>query len=592
MILIINILTVTTIGTNVSKNNEDFMYPGQKKFSYAHSDITDNIKNRNYRFQLNNQLGKVLWHFIDEKAFRSLVAFCKNSNYLFVGQEGYQSTENDHSIFQLFKTHGNGNPIWKFDAPEYTSWMQIDASEDSNVLVGLATSDMFDEKNHVARLFKWDVENRNPTWYFDIPEELHVFNGFFVEHNICVSDNGKKIALAANNFSQQLIKLFVFSPDSNEPVITFPIYFDYQYVYINLIDISYDGKFVLISNDIETIIIDTTIPEIRWRGDHDQNRDTENYNIAAMSNDGSILACQYWDYGHCVKIFKWDEKQNNYIDQKDLHIAERGWFISMSTYTLDLSDDGSTLLVGVDDIDDFESRTKLVMFDIPTGKKIIDYETYAEGRYGNNIKEVKLSKDGSRGVVGYCDDEFNTNTELKIFDKNKGDITFELDTPAGIGSVDISSNGGIVSGGGDLLPGPDGGIAGISYCIDLDANNNKPNNPTIKGKNKIRPGFKYTYTFSAIDPDGDEIYLYVDWGDGANTGWIGPYNSGEEVDLAHSWEKGSYEIKANARDISCYNSEWVDFDIVSSKARFRQGYLIDYLFKMLILKFPILKNLI
>ncbi len=50
-----------------------------------------------------------------------------------------------------------------------------------------------------------------------------------------------------------------------------------------------------------------------------------------------------------------------------------------------------------------------------------------------------------------------------------------------------------------------------------------------------------------------------DWGDTSNSGWIGPYNSGEIVNSSHSWtRKGNFNIKVKAKDIYGYQSDWSD----------------------------------
>jgi hypothetical protein len=80
--------------------------------------------------------------------------------------------------------------------------------------------------------------------------------------------------------------------------------------------------------------------------------------------------------------------------------------------------------------------------------------------------------------------------------------------------------------------------------------NQPPANPTIKGPSSGNGGKIYKFTFVSTDPDGHDIYYYIDWDDGLNTGWIGPYNSGEQIALNHSWnKKGEYLIKAWAKDI-------------------------------------------
>jgi hypothetical protein len=54
---------------------------------------------------------------------------------------------------------------------------------------------------------------------------------------------------------------------------------------------------------------------------------------------------------------------------------------------------------------------------------------------------------------------------------------------------------------------------------------------------------------NATDPDGDAVYYYFDWGDGGNSGWLGPYASGASGCKDHSYSsEGTYTIKAKAKD--------------------------------------------
>ena len=82
----------------------------------------------------------------------------------------------------------------------------------------------------------------------------------------------------------------------------------------------------------------------------------------------------------------------------------------------------------------------------------------------------------------------------------------------------------------------------------------KPSGPSSGKK-----GTTYTYTSSAIDPDGDNIYLWFDWGDGTNSGWVGPFGSGNTGSASHSWASDdSYDIKVKAKDINNKESSWSD----------------------------------
>ena len=91
-------------------------------------------------------------------------------------------------------------------------------------------------------------------------------------------------------------------------------------------------------------------------------------------------------------------------------------------------------------------------------------------------------------------------------------------------------------------------------------NNTAPDAPGVwhehsKGKPTI--DFTRKYYFKTIDPDGDNIWLYILWGDGYTEGWVGPYNSGEEVTLNHTYAyMGTYTVKAKARDIFGVEGPW------------------------------------
>jgi len=78
-----------------------------------------------------------------------------------------------------------------------------------------------------------------------------------------------------------------------------------------------------------------------------------------------------------------------------------------------------------------------------------------------------------------------------------------------------------------------------------------PDAPEINGPSRGKPGTKYDYTFSTIDPNNDDVYYYISWGDTTYEEWIGPYGSGEEVTINHTWkELSTYIITAQAKDIN------------------------------------------
>jgi hypothetical protein len=118
-----------------------------------------------------------------------------------------------------------------------------------------------------------------------------------------------------------------------------------------------------------------------------------------------------------------------------------------------------------------------------------------------------------------------------------------------------------------------------------------PNTPAISGPASGNPGQEYEYTFTSMDPDGDDdVFYYIDWGDSSNSGWIGPFESDEEVTVKHTWEnKGTYNIRAKAKDPSGLESDWGTLSVSMSKYRALDNFKIIRLFEWSMNRFPCLR---
>ena len=94
-------------------------------------------------------------------------------------------------------------------------------------------------------------------------------------------------------------------------------------------------------------------------------------------------------------------------------------------------------------------------------------------------------------------------------------------------------------------------------------NNTPPTPPEIIGPSVGKVGISYNWTFMSTDLDGDDITYYVDWGDecgGAE--YHGPYPSGEEITLSHTYYYGStFIINAMAIDKNYAESDWTYFEL-------------------------------
>jgi hypothetical protein len=117
--------------------------------------------------------------------------------------------------------------------------------------------------------------------------------------------------------------------------------------------------------------------------------------------------------------------------------------------------------------------------------------------------------------------------------------------------------------------------------------NNPPNTPDIIGSNKGKANQEIQFNISCIDPDGDDVYYYIDWGDGIIDEWIGPYSSDHQVKLSHKWSrKGDYLIKIKSKDIFYEESEFTTFPFSIPKLKNYINFL-HLIFKQLLPHFPI-----
>jgi len=111
--------------------------------------------------------------------------------------------------------------------------------------------------------------------------------------------------------------------------------------------------------------------------------------------------------------------------------------------------------------------------------------------------------------------------------------------------------------------GPSGNTGDVRKII---IENQNPIKPTISGPNSGIIGVDYNFTFTTTDPDNENVYYYIEWGDGTVQDWIGPYSSGEEVIISHTFNKrGNFDIKAKARDINGAESEWATLKVSMPK---------------------------
>lgn len=130
----------------------------------------------------------------------------------------------------------------------------------------------------------------------------------------------------------------------------------------------------------------------------------------------------------------------------------------------------------------------------------------------------------------------------------------------------------------------------ISTNFNHPDENSSPYKLAISGPSSGKPKTEYDYTITTTDPDGEQIYYKMDWGDGTVTEWLGPFNSGVGVITSHKFnEKAIYKIRAKAIDINGYQTSWSDSFTVTMPRDRAVGNLLFFRF---LNQFPLLNRLL
>jgi hypothetical protein len=254
--------------------------------------------------------------------------------------------------------------------------------------------------------------------------------------------------------------------------------------------------------------------------------------------------------------------------------GENGWFVSNVTVTLIATDDISGVNVTYFRINEGDWQIYENPFVISKDGEDIPIEYYSIDNAGNHedVQRIFLDIDKCPPII---------YVSIKIVGGNcwKGwdiEITISAcENMSGMERVEIFFNNELqetISGSGPeyvwtlrFWPIPKAffrvccyDFAGNICCVTLDVNELLFNSSIkISGPRFGRPGVEYEYTFLIKSPNGSDYLLYIDWGDGTFTDWLGPYVSEEPLKISHAWPKnGTYEIIAKVRNL--YGCEFLE----------------------------------
>ncbi|KYK31694.1 MAG: hypothetical protein AYK22_07820 [Thermoplasmatales archaeon SG8-52-3] len=119
--------------------------------------------------------------------------------------------------------------------------------------------------------------------------------------------------------------------------------------------------------------------------------------------------------------------------------------------------------------------------------------------------------------------------------------------------------------------------------------NDPPSDPIINGPKSGKVGETYYYSFTSSDPDGDDIYYHLCWGDKEIIYIYGPYPSGEKLILPYNWsDNGVFIITCWARDTNNDTSEISTLEVSIPRNKFFLNTYLQLYFK----QYPMLERLI
>ncbi len=134
------------------------------------------------------------------------------------------------------------------------------------------------------------------------------------------------------------------------------------------------------------------------------------------------------------------------------------------------------------------------------------------------------------------------------------------------------------------------GVYYVDFCFKTYGDD-RPDRPIIDGPSEVKIGSLAYYNITVHEPESEDIYLYIDWGDNTTSEWLGPYKTDKKQSIGHIWEdKGIYEIKMKAKDTDGLESDWATLEISLPKIH-TYNPIMQLILKMLE-SFPFLHSLI
>jgi hypothetical protein len=92
--------------------------------------------------------------------------------------------------------------------------------------------------------------------------------------------------------------------------------------------------------------------------------------------------------------------------------------------------------------------------------------------------------------------------------------------------------------------------------------NHSPLVPSLLAPTMAQRGDSIRVRVSSYDKDADSLYFLVEWGDGTESGWVGPVPSASDYEVFHAYlDTGVFGVLAKAKD-EAHESGWSDTSFI------------------------------
>ena len=252
-------------------------------------------------------------------------------------------------------------------------------------------------------------------------------------------------------------------------------------------------------------------------------------------------------------------------------------------YSVHNTNDGGYIIAGFANNPDDWLKAWLIKTD-ENGIEVWN-KTFGEKNYKYFGEDVLQCDDGGYILAGYYIYNFNEYSSWLIKTDSYGNKIWQVTIPyteqsnKKMHSVDKTVDGGYILAG-KIAP---FGI-GDALLVKI-APSDAPYNPDIDGPSRGIPDEEYNYTFVTSDPNDEQVYYWIDWDDGSNTGWLGPFDPDVEITRSHIWDtRGVYTIQAKAKNINGFESGFGELEVNIPRTRASSYWLFE--------RFPLLERLL